>query len=77
MPEAWAIVRTTFGEGRVCLMAPHPELDDKEFVVTNMVYWLVEELRTKGLTKGQHTRTWTKEELMEYKGEEWPEKGEI
>jgi hypothetical protein len=64
MPGSWAIVRTTYGEGRVALLAPHPELDNQEFVITNLVYWLVEEQRKKGLTKGQHIKHWTKEELF-------------
>lgn len=64
MPGAGAVVRTKYGEGRVCLMAPHPELDNEEFVVTNVIYWLVEEQRKKGITKGEHVRHWTKEEIF-------------
>jgi hypothetical protein len=46
------------------LFGPHPELSEQEPVITKAIYWAVEELRRKGVVaKGEHVRTWTREEL--------------
>jgi hypothetical protein len=50
------------------LFGPHPELSEQEAVITKAIYWAVEELRKKSVAKeakGEHVRTWTREELEE------------